>query len=359
MMKKLLIFTFSLLLLFVFTGCSQKVYNIGVVGALSGSISPHTEDSYNTIKYYAENSEVGNFNVIAIDILTYDTPESLLNHINTLNLDFIFGPFLSSEVMTYYDVLSTLDIPVFISTASTDEIYNVDDNFFRLINTTRQQAESLANYMIGRDADSVDIYYDLSNEAYSYEYAQYMVDVFESNEVSYEVLPLGNIHDDEFSVSISNEDAIAIIANANNTGVLSQIIRSQIPEIDIYWSAWAQSQDTITNAGDAADGCFSLSNTYTTNVTLVREITSYVCDEEMDYLNTAVYHNYEIFKFFEYVLEHVDEPNLENMKAFIYELESYEGGLTNYSMGYYGEGKRNYWIMEVVNDSFSEVEEVE
>lgn len=360
-MKKLFIgFSMFLILLSMFflTGCSTKKYNIGVIGKLSGSLSSHTEYGYQTIRYYAENSQIASYNVYPIDILTYTNSEDLIEYINSLDLNFIFGPFLSSELLMYYDELSELDIPIFVSTASTDEIFNVDDNVFRLIKTTNQQAASLANYIVSRDALVVDIYYDLSNAAYSLDYAESISAILNENSIANTLIPVGDIHDGEFDVEITNQDTAIIIADSSNTGLLTQMIKSQSTNIDVFWAAWANSQETIVNATTYANGCFVLSDTYTNNTDKAREINLDVFNEDSNILHTSTFHHYEMFLYFEYILQNVKNPTLENIKDFVYQLDSFQGDLSSYQINNYGEGERNYWIMKVENNIFSEVEEI-
>ncbi len=65
-----------------------------------------------------------------------------------------------------------------------------------------------------------------------------------------------------------------------------------------------------------------------------------------------------MFLYFEYILQNVKNPTLENIKDFVYQLDSFQGDLSSYQIDNYGEGERNYWIMKVENNIFSEVEEI-
>jgi branched-chain amino acid transport system substrate-binding protein len=156
---------------------------------------------------------------------------------------------------------------VFLSpTVSTSQLSGLDDHFFRLNPSNSYQAHQLANYVTEElGVESVVVFYDTDNLAYTQTYRDNFADQFQ--------LSGGKIlADNIFSSSAEpdfteiltqpetqNADAIMIIASAVDTALIAQQARLNGLEQPILVSLWGLTDDLIQNGGQAVEGILAVS----------------------------------------------------------------------------------------------------
>lgn len=173
----------------------------------------------------------------------------------------VIGPMTSDMAWAVVPVLNELRVLGVSPTVSSEKLSGLDDYFFRITATTRENAGKSAAYHIrNRTFHHVAAAYDLNNEIYSENWLKNFQAAFTlpDNRIS---AALGFRANDEMSFSNladdllrSNPDGILIIANSMDAALLCQQIRKRDTQVHITLSDWGATERLLELGGKTVEG---------------------------------------------------------------------------------------------------------
>lgn len=168
----------------------------------------------------------------------------------------IVGPMMSQYAIPMASEANRLKIPVVSPTVSSEELSNRRDFFFRPHYSDAQAARKLAQQIEKDGARSVAIIQDLDNRAYVESWSQHFKQVFAGR---VETIAFSSAARPSFSelikpLSKRPPDAVLILANAPDTGLICQQNLKQGLEALTYATCWSASGPLISYGGASVEG---------------------------------------------------------------------------------------------------------
>lgn len=178
-------------------------------------------------------------------------------------VDVIIGPMTSSMAMAIVPIINERGVCMVSPTVTTTDLVDKDDNFIRVISTTKDYATINAAYQYQKlNHQNVAVIYDINNRAYTESWLNNFKSTFEglggklvkttgfksSNDmVFYDIVE---------NLIQSEADLILIITNAVDAALICQQIRKLDKNISIAMSEWASTERFIELAGSVAEGVY-------------------------------------------------------------------------------------------------------
>jgi ABC-type branched-subunit amino acid transport system substrate-binding protein len=268
-----------------------------------------------------------------VEAIQYDS-DSLSDDIDSKGLDLLIGPFLSKELMTIYDEVKELNIPVFVGTATTNYLNGKMDNYFRLTYSNTSFAELIHEDLQEKEAGQTLFLYDVNNQVFTLE----MVELISGhmNEGTYKLLAV----DDDYNVSedIKSYDTLYIVTSPQKAGVLIQKSRQLGFEKTIYLGPWAAGQLLLDYVGDATDNVILHTANYSTKPYYDVFYDNHVSETGSVPPASALY-SFEIIHLLNEYSEDVDITSVSELTSYISENQGYEGVLIDALMNEYGDSQ--------------------
>ncbi len=190
-----------------------------------------------------------------------DTARKVVRELAEEGVEAIVGPMTSDMAWAVTPILNELRILGVSPTVSSEKLSGLDDYFFRITATTRENAGKSAAYHVrNRIFHHVAAAYDLNNEIYSENWLKNFQAAFTlpGNQLS---TALGFRANDEMSFSnladdllSSNPNGILIIANSMDAALLCQQIRKRNTQVHITLSDWGATERLLELGGKAVEG---------------------------------------------------------------------------------------------------------
>ena len=258
-----------ILSLIAFSGCeSKKPISIGFIAGISGrgaDIGIAARDAAQLA--VAQCNEQGGIHgrqvklIIKDDRQNADVAVHAVQELFDADVAAIVGPMNSAIAMAIVPKLNEARVVAVAGTVTTPDLSGLDDFFFRVSVTAREQALRCAQYMIDSgQMRRVSVVFDADNRSLSESWVAVFKKKFTTG--GGDILKVvefaagGNrsfseITDDLLAV---DPDGILIIANPMDSGMLCQQIRKSNPTIKITLSNWAATQRLIELGGKAVEG---------------------------------------------------------------------------------------------------------
>jgi branched-chain amino acid transport system substrate-binding protein len=264
--------------------------------------------------------------------------------------------------MATIDLLEGTDIVMISPTSSTDDLTGIDDNFFRMAEASSISAGHLAEYArITLHADTISIIYDVSNEAYTLSWFNFLSAKFEelggrflsatlierNGDIDYAYLADKLLEE--------NPDSIAMALGSNDSALLCQQIRKKNNRVKLLLSTWAKDSHFLSNSGIAAEGVYfsDVDNSETLNDNYRNFVKKFV--NRFGYEpGLAGASGYETLLFLKSALEGASFDN--PVKRNLSEVKEFEGLLGDIFIDQFGDVRRNRHIVTVLNGEFVSLE---
>ncbi|NQV98643.1 MAG: ABC transporter substrate-binding protein [Rhodospirillales bacterium] len=260
----LVLFTSSLLLL----ACGDPdPIKIGFIGGLSGRSADIGEDSRNAVQLAVANANrAGGIDGRMIELLVRDDagdPDigaEAVRDLHAAGVAAIIGPNISSIGAGMLPVVNELQVITISPTVSSLVLAELDDYFFRINWTTRDNAHIYADHYFERGIRRVAAAIDNNNRVFSESWLKEFTDEFEKRggEVVasdlFDAKAERGYSDTAQKLVDSNVEAILIIANSIDVAQMAQQIRKLDQDILMIAAEWAASERLLFLGGSAIEG---------------------------------------------------------------------------------------------------------
>lgn len=265
---KTVLFIFSVFALSLLS-CNQSdnpIY-VGVILDLSGMASGAGFACRNGIQLSVdEKNSNGGVNgrliklIIEDDKGNPDTAQAAAKRLISKNIPLILGCVTSNSAKNVMTVAKNKDVVVFSPTVASNLFYNIDDNFFTNLASSKSQSELLVQASQKYDNKSYALVYDENNYEYAYELIRIIRNELEhkgeKNIKEYRINSLKSKNYNTISSEIikSEADCIFLGLSAPDAAIFAQKIKLHNENAKIYCGLWAMNDDFMTNGGKYAEG---------------------------------------------------------------------------------------------------------
>lgn len=240
---------------------------IGFIGGLSGPSADIGEASRNAVQMAVENlNKAGGFDGRMVEVLIRDDENSpqvaaeAVRNLHAAGVSAIIGPNNSSIAEGMLPVLNELKVVTVSPTVSSLVFADLDDYFFRVNWTTRDNARIYAKHYADAGLRRVAAAVDANNRVFSESWLKEFSDAFkaEGGEVvtsdSFDRTSDRGYSDTARLLLGRDAEAILMVANGVDTAQLSQQIRKLDKDILLIAAEWAASEKLLNLGGSAIEG---------------------------------------------------------------------------------------------------------
>jgi len=246
----------------------KTLSKMGFVGTLTGKGSDLGSKGRNGVMLAVEETNrLGGINGRPFYLITKDDrqdPQTALKVDQELideGVVVIIGHMTSTMSEVVLPLINEQKVLMISPTTSTNKLTGIDDYFLRVMNPNTQLTNLKANYAFRNlKLRRIATIYDLSNRAYSEDYAANFKSEFER--LGGKVIATDSFRSgpDVIFKNIAKEilkakpDGLLIVAGAVDTAMTCQHVRMAGSKIQILISGWAQTPDLLHHGGPAVEG---------------------------------------------------------------------------------------------------------
>jgi len=366
-MKNIKIFISLLIACIFFIGCNEKnedELKIGFLAGLSG-------------KYSALGIDIRDGFLLAFDEIDYTINEKkiriiqkddkqdkkeaqkVIEYFIKNDIKIIVGNATSSMTKISFDeVNKQKEMLLFSATASSNEFSSKDDNFLRTqVESSAKRYKTLLNYVDSKGYEKIFVIYDSKNLSYANGYLQVFQEMLvqSGGNKFVEAMDLNNNYETIIdALKTTKNDLILIVGNSIDSANIIQYIRHSKITTDILGSGWAKTTDFITNGGKSVEGVV-FSTGYDDN-SKDKNFLEFVNKFEKKYkVKPSVFaaQGYELGKI---LIENLlISTETKTLKSRILQTSKYSGLQGDIIFDKYGDVDRDYFMMEVKNQSFEKI----
>ncbi len=359
MKKFILIVVITILVgLFVTLGVSDRnvTINTAVIGDFSNSQTTASVDSFRAMELAVEELyENGcKYNLIRFDMSDYNNFSQLKTDIMAQDIQLVVGPTTSSQYNLIKDVLSEIELPIFLLAVSTDDINDKNDNLFRLTNSIEVQVQKMLKASKIILNDDIVVYYSTENMGFSKPYALGVAEGLKAYSNT-RVVEVGDLNDPEIQEMLKkplgNNDAI-VIAGPSQAGIIAQLIAEDNSDLIILFPDWSKDDRTLEYTTSLKNEMYILSTSLPRNSESYEALKVRMLEQKNVNFNAFAYFGYEMMYFIDMLHEQTDDFNLEEVSNYIHNLNAYKGNFTKFEFNEYGDGSSDYDLMQIKDNQF-------
>lgn len=249
-------------------GCEQSgPIQIGFVAGMSGRVADLGVAGRNGVLLAVEQANAaGGVHGRSIDLVVRDDEQDsesakrAVDDLLALDIELIIGPMTSNMAMAVMPQINASKTILLSPTVTTTELLGKDDNFIRVISSTRDYAVKSAHYqyeVLG--SRTVAAIYDVGNNYYTESWLREFSATFETLGGKMLLqLPFRSGNDTIFQplakqLLATKADVLVIVSNAVDSALLCQQVRKLAPEQRIAMSEWASTGRFVELAGKAGE----------------------------------------------------------------------------------------------------------
>lgn len=256
-------------LLFVaLSACAPpEAVKLGFLGGLSGRVADLGEAGHKgALLAVDEANAAGGVSGRKIQLLVHDDEQKATVAIRetealvAARVDAIIGPMTSSMAEAILPVISRAGMVTVSPTITASSLAGKDDTLFQVAPTVQDNTHRLAGYDFARGSRRVAIAYDLSNRAYTADWAEHYRKDFTAlggEVVAEATLTSGNeagYGDALKMLAAARPDTLLFVANAVDTVRLTQGARNLGMKQRISSSTWAATENLLQLGGRTVEG---------------------------------------------------------------------------------------------------------
>lgn len=347
-----------LLSLLAMFATKDSVVKLGVVGDYSSKASMASVAAYRAIELAVEqiNGKSIQYEIVRFNIGTYTNMVSFKKDIMRNDIDIIVGPSTSSQFYLTKEVLESVDLPVFLLSVSADEIFDKEDNLFRMTDTIEIQVESLLSacetYL---GIDEIQIYYSSENIGFSKPFAEDLSRTIHSSGGQAETFEVGNLSDDAVqNLLLDHKDAkgFVVIAGPGQAGIIADILSKNNPDASIFFPEWSKSERTIEYTINIKNDMYIMSSLEPIRPERYKAFDEAFRDKKNMGVTAFSYFGYEVVYFLDFVLNEINSVELSDIQDYIHSMDSYKGNFNDFTFNNTGDGGRGYTVMSIKDGKF-------
>ncbi|PKM93651.1 MAG: hypothetical protein CVU84_14900 [Firmicutes bacterium HGW-Firmicutes-1] len=367
-----LLSTLLILSLFIGTGCTKPdVIKIGILGDITGRSSYLGVSNRNAVVQAVEefNKSSEDFQIqLSIKDDKGSSEETLkcIDEFISEGVKLVIGPLTSNVALVIKNLPSeTASNILFVSpTVSGNFMYDIDDNFITLVDSSDKQGMMLAKGAIELGLKKIATIYEYNNKSYSEPVVKAFEDVFKSlgGEVVYakhfnssEKAPFNELANE---IIASQANGVLIIAGGLDSSQLIQYLHKQKPDLPIYCGTWAKTTDFISNGGKAIEGTYfvGIMDEYANNAEFKQFAENY--RELYDFEPTfAAMCGYESAKILIEAIQRGDSVEPQVVKEEIIKNNTFKGLNLDLYIDENGDSERPYTMFQVQESKYIKVRE--
>jgi len=257
-----------LVLLGLLTACSpREPLRIGFLGGLSGRVADLGEAGRNGAQIAVEEiNKAGGIDGRSVELVVRDdaqTPGKAIAAVNELiaaRVEAIIGPMTSAMAEVVLPITERAGIVMVSPTVTARKFFGLDDNFFLIMSSTREEATLSADYHYRESGvRRVAAIYDLQNRAYTESWKEDFTIAFQKLGGSVDPVPYESGRDNDVDaiarLALSKQpDAVLLITSAVDATRFAQKIREHNGALLLFASQWATTERLIELGGKAVEG---------------------------------------------------------------------------------------------------------
>ncbi|MHB8126994.1 MAG: ABC transporter substrate-binding protein [Desulfitobacteriaceae bacterium] len=173
----------------------------------------------------------------------------------------IIGHATSSQTMAGLEVTTPAKVVLLSPTTAASELSGLDDYFFRVYPSFKDNAQAFAQYIYQRSGLSrLAIIYDSDNPSFTKTYSTIFADKFQSmggniaGEINFSSVSRPDFSPLLLKLRADKAEGLLIIASDNDTALIAQRTRLLDWQIPLFSSAWAPTETLINKGGQAVEG---------------------------------------------------------------------------------------------------------
>ncbi len=345
-------------IIIILTLPSKKTVVVAVLGDFTGG-----ETAYDVLGYHGielaieeinESKNTSFYKIEPLDYTVYETDEQLRDRLNEIDADVVFGPFLSGELINYSDFLATLDIPVFIVSATHDVVTGIDDNIFRFMNSTSNQATQTAGEFFDLNYEDIYLIYDTYNQTYTKEILDYITSDPLMDSVSFYEHELLDYAYDFRDTITTQYDAIFLCARPDITMYTINTIRGYNIEQPIFMCSYADSAQSLSILAEDIMDVYLFTNRNIEKETSFGYFESNFATQYGVLPNIGAMYGYELMYLYTTIIN-VNGTTVSDIQTFLDNTPQYNGLFFTYYTLNNGDYYTLMGYYEVVNHDFVKI----
>lgn len=249
-------------------GCDRSAIKIGFVGGLTGRTADLGVAGRDGALLALEQANAGGgVRGRPLELVTADdqqnpaTASITFDRLRQAGVVLIVGPMTSAMAMAMVPLANAAGLTMISPTVTTSALTGQDDQFFRVISSTREYAQASARFhaQVGRRLRLAAVL-DLSNAAYT----ERWLDDFESEfrrlggqvitHEGYRYQPGMSFGDLARRALAGQPDGLLLLTGAVDAAQMLQQVRKLQPALPVMTAEWAATEQLLELAGVAADG---------------------------------------------------------------------------------------------------------
>ncbi|MCP4114266.1 MAG: amino acid ABC transporter substrate-binding protein [Desulfobacteraceae bacterium] len=262
------------LILLCVAGCDRgENIKIGFAGSLTGRFSGLGVDARDGVVLAMEEiNRKGGINGIPVELVVGDdrSDSSKVVEVDRKLIDSgvvaIIGHMTSVATLAALPQINREKIVMISPTASSEELSGRDDYFFRVVNSSRYEAEKLGVHAVEKmGLKNPACLFDLTNRSFTEDWCSYFTVPFGDAGAGRNIAVTGfEPREDSPYLGLAREllhhgaDCLAIAANAVDTAMICQQLRKLKVDIPIFLSGWASTKDLVEHGGASVEGVMFL-----------------------------------------------------------------------------------------------------
>ncbi len=275
----------------------------------------------------------------------------------------IIGHAISAQTIAGLAVTNPAHVVMLSPTATTPELSDLDDYFFRVGYSLADRAQALAQRVYqGRHIARVGVIYDTDNTSYSRAYRDAFVSKYQSlgGELVAGVDFASKAQSDFAPLMVQlragNPDGLLIIAADIDTALIAQRTRLMDWPIALFTTSWAQTETLINNGGQAVEG-------------LEVEIANTLNDQSPDYVDFITRYQarfrqaptfgatsgFEAAKVLAAALQQTD-GQADGLAPALVSIKNFKGLTDTFSFDRYGDVLRPFYLAVIRDGQYVDIE---
>ena len=252
-------------------GCAKPPIKIGFLGGLTGRTADlGVAGRDGALLALEQANEAGGVGGRSLELLTADDQQSpaqaalAFNTLRDAGVTVVVGPMTSAMAMAVVPLANAAGLPIISPTVTTSALSGQDDQFFRVISSTRDYAQASARFHAQRNAHRrLAAVLDLSNAAYTERWLEDFESEFRKlgGEViareGYTFQPGISFLELAQRALAKQPDGLLLLTGAVDAAQLMQQVRKIQPAMSVMTAEWAATEQLLELAGAAAEGVFS------------------------------------------------------------------------------------------------------
>ncbi len=350
------------LLIMAMVACQkQETIKIGVIGTMSGANSDLSVSGRRGVELAVEKiNQSGGIAGQLIELVVkndQNTPDIALEEQKAFaseGIQLVVGHFTSGMVIGVIDYVNQQNMLLLGPTISADTLSGKDDHFVRFIASTKEQASALSAYALSKNQKRIMIVFDVRNKGFTDELVNhYKVLMAKDPQNTIEALSYDPSIQEDVSVMVdkiqgANPEALVILTSAEDCAKIAQLIKPQLPAIQLYAPLWANTPELIHKGGQAIDGMIIVgaidSGAASTEYSTFKADFQGRFGEEPTFASVFAY---ETMMALALSIQESGSVEPDKVKATLLKLKEFDGLQSSFSIDSYGDNTRSYFLFEI------------